>query len=236
MNGSSYFVLSLLIAVLLLLGYRSILKQAYADHLKVNSKFMSGVLLIGTFLFYTFLISQTELIRDLTLPPKFVLLLIVPAFLLIGIIAVSLNKKGMLAFLPIGKATLFHTMRIIIESLFIWSVGLGILHPEVTMEGYNYDLIFGVSAIIVGFLVFSKKISKGGLLLWNYLGLAMIAIIIFLFATTIYFPGMYESRDIRINTELFTFPYTLVAGFLMPSAVFMHILSIIKLKRYGLLE
>jgi len=114
----------------------------------------------------------------------------------------------------------------VIESLFVASVAQGVLHKNVTVEGYNYDMFFAASALIIGFLFIKKMVSDKVVLMWNYLGLFVIAIIIFLFNATLYLPEMFGPDTLPFPAEFIQYPYSVVAGFLMPSAVFIHVLSI----------
>ena len=115
---------------------------------------------------------------------------------------------------------------------FVFTVAQGILHPNVTIEGYNYDMILGITAPIVAFLAFGKKrISEKMVIAWNYLGLIVLASVIFVFMTTTFFPEFYGSTPNLMPMEFTNYPYTLVAGFLMPVAVFVHILSIVQLTK-----
>ena len=113
----------------------------------------------------------------------------------------------------------------------MFSVAKGILNYHVTIEGYNFDMVFAFTAPIIGFLVYTKKVvPRKTILVWNYLGLTILASVIFLFLTSVYQPGIYGSEVPLIPLASLTYPYVLVAGFLMPTAVFLHILSIIQVK------
>jgi hypothetical protein len=46
--------------------------------------------------------------------------------------------------------------------------------------------------------------------------------------TSIYAPELYGSEIPLLPLEAMGYPYVLIAGFLMPTAVFLHILSIIQ--------
>ena len=49
--------------------------------------------------------------------------------------------------------------------------------------------------------------------------------------TSIYKPELYGSTTALLPMAGFEYPYVLVAGFLMPLAVFIHVLSIVQLKK-----
>lgn len=92
-------------------------------------------------------------------------------------------------------------------------------------------MIFALTAPIIAFLVYNINVlSRKILIVWNYLGLLILASVIYLFLSSIYKPEIYGSELPLLPLKAFTYPYVLIAGFLMPTAVFLHILSIIQLK------
>lgn len=226
-----YISLTLLMSFIILIGYYNTAKKILAES---TTKYNTIKIAIGLFFWflYTYLLAKSGFLQDYSLPPRFPLLLVVPAFFFIGIFLYTHRNSNIIKSIPSPWLVYYQSFRIIIESLFVASVAKGYLHPEVTFEGYNYDILFGFSAIIVGFLTFNRKvITNKGLLLWNYLGLVVIAFIIFLFTTTTYFPEFWGSEVTLATKEMVTFPFVLVPAFLMPSAVFIHIVSILQLRR-----
>jgi len=113
-------------------------------------------------------------------------------------------------------------------------VAEGVLNHHVTIEWYNFDMVFGFTAPIVGYLAYTsskKLISKNSVLVWNYLGLGVLVSVIFVFITCVYVPGIYGSKVPLLPLESMEYPYVLIAGFLMPVAVFLHVLSAVQLTR-----
>ena len=132
--------------------------------------------------------------------------------------------------IPEEWLTYIQSFRILVETLFVYSVSAGVLHPIVTIEGYNFDMVFGASAIAMWVFTYKIKVfSKQLLILWNYLGIAVLASVIFLFVSAVYFPNIWGETEM-MPKAFATAPYVLVAGFLMPSAIFIHVLSIIRLR------
>ena len=211
------------------IGFTAI-NKTFDNKARIKSK--KRLLVAGLLLWhvYIFAIAQTGILESYDLPPRFPILLIIPAIVFTGIFAYKNKNKAWLQNIPACWLLFYQTFRIIIESLFVFTVAAGFLHKNVTIEGYNYDMIFGYSSLLVGWLFirnynFSYALTKA----WNYLGLVVIAVIIFLFISTTYFPSFYGSDTMLMPIEFTYYPYVLVAGFLMPSAVFMHVLSLVQL-------
>ena len=226
-----YIALTVIMIIIILLGYNKTAKKSLSESIAKSNTLK---VTIGLFLWilYVTIIAKTGFLQEYSLPPRFPIFLIFPAFIFTGFFLYKYRNSQIIKDIPTSWLVYYQSFRIIIESLFVATVTVGFLHPEVTFEGYNYDILFGFSAPIIGFLAFNRKvISNNGLLIWNYLGLVVIAFIIFLFTTTTYFPEIWGSTETLANKEMVMAPYVYVAAFLMPSAVFMHVVSIIQLRK-----
>ncbi|MBL4735697.1 MAG: hypothetical protein JKY18_10265 [Flavobacteriales bacterium] len=225
-----YIGLSILMTVILVLIGLDTIEKTFNDTSTARKKRLTLILSLLLWHVYIFTIASTGILQNYEFPPKFLLLLILPAFLFTGVFIYKNRKSEWLRNIPEHWLIYYQTFRILIEILFVFSVTRGIVHWQMTIHGYNFDLIFATSALIIGFLVFQKKmLAKKAALWWNYLGLAVIAVIIFLVQSAIYLPEIYGSDVVLLPKEFVMYPYVLVAGFLMPSAVFIHVLSIVQL-------
>lgn len=229
----SYVSLSLLMSIVLLLGYNyGQQKVGASKKLRTRRTALAGLGLFAWF-FYLYLITRGTFLQDYSLPPRFPLLLVLPAFLFIAIILYRQRKSRVFYAIPKSWTTFYQSFRILIELLFVASVSVELLHREVTFEGYNYDIIFGISAILVTYLVFYKKwFPEKVALYWNYFGLLIIAFIIFLFTSTIYAPELWGKAASLAPPEMLNFPFVLVPAFLMPSAVFIHVFAIMQWRKH----
>lgn len=192
------------------------------------------ILVLGLLLWHVFifLISSSGILKSYDFPPRFAMFFIIPSFIFTGIFLYRNKNKNWIHSIPEHWIINFQSFRILVETLFVLSVAKGILHPLVTIEGYNFDMIFAFTAPVLAFLVYSKKLLPRKMVLyWNYLGLTVIASIIFLFMTSIYKPELWGNNGPMLPMDMLTYPYVLIAGFLMPVAVFLHVLSIIQLKK-----
>jgi len=193
-----------------------------------------ATVLIGLTLWqvYVFLLSKSGLLEDLSFPPRFVLLMILPLFIFTGVFLYKNRNEQWIKVIPPHRLAYYQSFRIGIETIFVYTVAAGILHSNVTIEGYNMDMIFAFSAPVIGTIIYKKGMPSLRLInIWNYFGLAVIASIIFLFITSMYAPQIYGSEVGLLSSQLGTYPFTLVAGFLMPSAIFIHVLSLVQARK-----
>ena len=227
----AYISLSLLmIVVLLIIGFR-VINKTFTDTSIAKKK--KTLLLFGLLLWqlYVFGIANSGILDNFDFPPRFFLLLILPIFVFTGIFIYKNRNNKWIANIPTHWLIFYQSFRILIESIFVASVTYGVLNQEVTIKGYNFDMMFAYTAPVFGYLAYKTKISRKLLVLWNYLGLVVIASIIFLFLSSIYNPQLFGSDVMILPEAAVKYPYVLVAGFLMPSAVFIHVLSIVQLSK-----
>ncbi|EDP70942.1 hypothetical protein FBALC1_00622 [Flavobacteriales bacterium ALC-1] len=227
-----YLLLTAIVLIIIVSVYRYGLNKTGVEKSIINKR--ATYLTIGLLLWlaYVFAIAKSGFLANFTLPPRFPIFIIFPLFIFTGIVLYRNRKSKVFSVIPASWAVYFQSFRILVESLFVATVAKGFLHPEVTIEGYNYDMIFAITAPIIGYLVFNaKKLPIKVAIYWNYLGLAVLVSVIFVFTTTIFFPSVWESETSLAPPEIVAFPYILVAGFLMPIAVFVHIFSIIQLRK-----
>lgn len=224
----SYIVLALAITLVLIFFD---LKGSNSTFYKTRFRFLH--ILCGWHV-YIISLSLTGYIENLNFPPRFFLLTIFPAFVLIGFLSTKIKNSPWLINIPPHWLIFYQSFRIVIEVIFVFTVGEGILHRNVTMEGYNYDIVYAFTAIIIGLCIAANfKRYRKLALVWNYMGLGVILIIIFLFQSTIYVPEIYGPNTLPFPVEFMKYPYILVPAFLMPSAVLVHVMSIIQLRMDG---
>jgi hypothetical protein len=200
----------------------------------VTRKKKKATVVIGLILWqvYVYLLSKSGFLENLDFPPRFVLFLILPLFIFTGVFLYKNRNEKWIKVIPPHWLTYYQSFRIGIETIFVYTVAAGILHTNVTIEGYNMDLLYALSAPVIGTKIYKKGMPTGKFIrIWNYLGLTVIASIIFLFITSMYAPQLYGSEVGLLSTKLGTYPFTLVAGFLMPSAVFIHVLSLVQARK-----
>lgn len=229
--ATSYLVLTVGMTLIIgAIGFSTIDKSF--DSNKRKSKKTKLVLGLITHQLYIFLITSSGFIQDFSFPPRFALTLILPAFVFTGIFVYRNRNAEWLLNISPSKLFFFQSFRVLVELIFVASVTSGVLHKEASIEGYNYDMVYAFTVLIIGYFAFAKKsLSLRVVWVWNYVGLLVLASVIFVFMSTIYQPELYGASAPLMPMEGLTYPYVLVAGFLMPIAVFVHILSIAQLNR-----
>ncbi|TAH24382.1 MAG: hypothetical protein EAZ07_09710 [Cytophagales bacterium] len=174
------------------------------------------IFLISTLAIFDFFQNTT------TMPPRFAIVLIGNLFF---IVYCYLQLKSVTQ--DYRYSMLVHSLRIAVE------IGLYFLYlqkqiPEImTFEGWNFDIIMGISALIL-FLssyFFKTKPSLKLLLLWNFLGLMLLLNIVVIAILSAPLPFQQLSFD-QPNVAVLEFPFILLPSFIVPIVILTHILSI----------
>lgn len=177
-------------------------------------------------------LASTGFFQVLTLPPRFPIFLVIPAFAFIGWFFLSGRAGYLLQAVPKHQPIYLQSFRIAVELLILGIYKKGFATYEPTLEGYNFDVLMGLSAPLVAWLVFSKKILPENLaLVWNYIGLLALANVVFIFISLLVKPQLWGYDATPVSPEFGTMPYLLIPAVYMPLAVFLHVFSIRQLRR-----
>jgi hypothetical protein len=230
MIAAGFIVLTIAIAALLVWGVKAVASMAFGDSAQQKKVVVRAVLVLGVWLGVITVLSLAGFYNSTALPPRVPLFLVFPAFAFTGFFFLSGKNKQLIAAVPPSWPVYFQSFRIVVELLLLGLALKGLIPKEASFEGYNFDVAIGLTAPVVGWLAFSKKvIGKGVLRLWNIAGFCTLAIVVFIFISHAYFPQVWHKQESIISQGFGLFPYTYLAGFLMPAAVFMHVLSLKKL-------
>ncbi len=99
-----------------------------------------------------------------------------------------------------------------------------------TYEGTNFDILIGISAIVVYYLYVNNKLPRKALLTWNIIGLIFLINIVV--TSVISAPGPQQLIAFeQPNNAVQHFPFSLLPAVIVPIVFFSHVLSIMKLVR-----
>jgi len=157
-------------------------------------------------------------------PINMLAVLIIP---MIAILAFTFSKAGkeILTRVPNENIIRLQAFRFFVEAL-LWTLYLESQVPvQMTFEGRNFDVLSGLSAPIIAFLVTKGKISRMGLVIWN---IACLGLLVNILATAI----LSMPTPLRVfmnepsNTIVTLFPVSWLPGLLVPLAYGLHFLSL----------
>jgi hypothetical protein len=158
-------------------------------------------------------------------PPRF-LLMVAPPMAVILISFFTTKGRRFFDSMDIAWLTLLHTIRIPVEIVIFYFFKFGLAPIEMTFEGRNFDILSGITAIIVYYLFFIRKnLSKKALIVWNILCLALLVNIVanaVLSAPTPFQQMAFEQPNIAI----FMAPFNLLPAFIVPAVLLSHLVSL----------
>jgi len=223
----SYFLLSLAMILLTLYTIRMVQQKRGIKSTKAVQK---ALFIFFIWFNYLWMLSISGFLTELQLPPRIPLFLFFPFALFTFIFCRRAAKSQWINELPLTWLTYPQSFRIAVEFLLLFTFMKGIIPKEATFEGFNFDILMGISAPIMAFFVFSKpNVNLKLALSWNILGILMILFVAIIIATSFYNPSIWGQTKTMVSTQFLRFPYLLVAGFLAPFGIFMHALSIAKI-------
>ncbi len=165
---------------------------------------------------------------ETSLPPRFALLLLPPVVFIIILLSIK-KGRAFIDGLDIKYLTLMHIIRIPVELVLLWLFMHKAVPELMTFEGRNFDILSGISAPIIYYLVFvQKKSVKTVLLIWNFICLALLLNIAF--NAVLSLPTVFQQFAFnQPNIALLYFPFTLLPSVLVPLVMFSHLASIRKI-------
>jgi len=163
--------------------------------------------------------------QNMTYPPRFFFLL-APELLIIIILFITNRGRAFLDSLDLQKLTMLHIIRVPVEITLYFLFVAGLIPILMTFEGYNYDILSGLTAPIIFFLYFvRKKINSPILLIWNLVCLALLINIVTIALLSVQTPFQKLAFD-QPNVGLAFFPFVWLAGIIVPIVLLSHLVSI----------
>jgi len=162
------------------------------------------------------------------LPPRLIFA-VAPPLIFIAILFSTSKGKVFINDLNIEQLTLLHVVRIPVE-IGLHALFIGALIPELmTYDGYNLDILSGITAPIIYYFGFiKKKLNHTILLLWNFLCLALLINIVTLAILST--PSTFQQLAFdQPNIGVLYFPIIWLPAIIVPIVLLSHLVTIKKL-------
>ncbi len=164
-------------------------------------------------------------------PPK-ILLAVTPAIILIIALMLSRSFFKVLRWIPPAWLIYIQSFRILLEIILWMGLVAGFIPFQITFEGFNYDIIAGITALMGGFVFFARgRLRRMEASLWNVFGIILIINIITISVLSTPSPFRVFMNE-PANTFVAYFPFIWIPGFLVPFALAMHLFSLKQLWYY----
>jgi len=160
-----------------------------------------------------------------SLPPRPALVFLIPLPI---VLVIAFSKKGTQLFqsLPTQWLVSMQSFRIAVELLLLMAFLKNLLPVQMTFEGFNFDILSGILALPVGYLLSRKKSYAPQLAVaYNVIGMLLLVNILVIAVLSMPTPFRYFQNE-PANTLVAQFPFILLPGILVPIAYSMHIFSL----------
>ena len=170
------------------------------------------------------------------LPPRILLFALLPPTLISIYLACSPTFAKILAHVPPTTLIQIQSFRIPME-IMLWLGFIGGFVPfQMTFQGFNMDIIVGITALFAGVAFFGKnRVLRPESIIWNIFGIFLLLNILFI--ATISTPSPFQIfKNEPANTFIAEVPFIWIPGFIVPYALAMHFFSlkqVLFLKRKG---
>ena len=162
------------------------------------------------------------------IPPRFSLLLIPPVVLIVILLLTKKGRRFINGF-DVKTLTLIHIVRLPVELTLYWLFLHKAVPQIMTFEGRNFDILCGITALVIYYFRYVKKVlSRSLLLIWNIACLCLLANIVF----TAFLSAPFNFQKFGFeqpNIALFYFPFIWLPCFVVPAALLAHLITIRRL-------
>jgi hypothetical protein len=191
-----------------------------------KKKFFNAILItIILWMGFVSIWSASGIMSDFSkFPFNFMPVIAIPLITIV-IFLFSSRLSEILQNIPVANLIHLQSFRFFVE-LLLWALFTAGLAPEqMTFEGRNFDILTGITAPLMAWLVSKNKISKAALIVWNLAGLLLLINIV----TVAILSTPSPLRVFMIepaNTIVALFPVSWLPGFLVPLAYTLHFFSL----------
>jgi hypothetical protein len=224
--GFLWPLLTLICVVLILTGLHAALKKSGWTNNSRLKIFFGTTLLILIWISLLTVLSYKGFFADLSkLPPRPALAMLIP---LPFVLLIAFNKKGtqLLQSVPSQWLVLMQSFRIVVELLIWFAFLAGNLPVQMSFEGRNFDIITGLLALPVGWMLARKKSYASKLAIaFNIAGIFLLLNILVIAVLSMPTPFRYFMNE-PSNVLVALFPFILLPGVLVPIAYTLHIFSL----------
>lgn len=222
---SLVFALSFLILIVVYIaGTRA---QLPAEELR--NGIVATIVVLLVWLTFTLIIATSGFLADFSAMPPHLLLVVLPPLFFILVLLSSKSFIAHTEHFNVFWLIYVQSFRILMEFILWLLYRYNIIPVQMTFEGYNFDILVGITAPFVAYYCFVKKTwSPKIALVWNFVGILLLANIVVIALLSTPYPFR-QFMNTPANTIIFYFPFVWLPTFVVPFALFLHLTAIRRL-------
>jgi hypothetical protein len=125
---------------------------------------------------------------------------------------------------PLAWLVGFHAFRLPLELVMHQAALEGVMPAQMSFGGANFDIVSGISALLLGLWLARGSVPHSLLLAFNLLGSLLLATIIGVAVASLPLWHAFGREPERLNTWVSYFPFTWLPAALVSAALFGHVL------------
>ncbi len=135
-------------------------------------------------------------------------------------------RKSFIEPLPLKTLTLLSFIRIPVELCIFWLFQNKLMPQIMTFEGWNFDILSGITAIFITWFAFrGGKINRPILIAWNIFGLLLLTNIVTIAVLSLPLPIQKLAFE-QPNIAVLYFPFVWLPTIIVPIVLFSHLASL----------
>lgn len=171
-------------------------------------------------------LAATGFYREFTaLPPRVPAFAVLPAAAFV-IFLFLFFRQSFIEKLSLKALTLLHIVRVPVELVLLWLYTAGQVPRQMTFEGWNFDILSGLTALIVYFFGFrGGRVNRTLLIVWNLAALLLLFNIVTI--AVVSFPGPAQRIGFdQPNIGVTYLPFIWLPALIVPIVLFAHLSSL----------
>jgi hypothetical protein len=223
-----FILLSGICLYFLFFGLKKALNNSSYSEQAQKRIFYATIMVIVLWVILVSILSVNGIISDFSsFPPRLIFFLLPPLFLLIYIVFSGKIDK-ILQGVPQTWLLYFQSFRIVVEILLWRLYAINVIPVQMTFEGRNFDVFVGILGIVVAYGCSKGKLSNTFLMLYNIIGLMILANIVIIAVLSMPTPIRYFMNE-PANLIVGDFPVIFLPTILVPLAYSFHFFSLRKI-------
>lgn len=182
---------------------------------------------------FTGALGASGFLADFASRPPHLLVVFLPT--LAGTVLLGLSRFGTdLSTLPLPALIAFHGFRFPLELVMHRAATDGTMPEQMTFTGSNFDIVTGITALLVAALAARDLAPRWLLLAWNALGTLLLITILVIAVASLPTFGLFGRKPEQLNAWVAYFPYVWLPAGLVSGAVLGHVLLWRRLLTHGM--
>ena len=205
---------------------------AYRSRSNVALVFLAGLAGSAAWMIGTLIAAVRHLLRFDTHPPTMGVLLVL-TLAIAAVIGFSGLGKQLASGLSFAALIGFQSFRLPLEMLMHHAQEVGIMPPQMSYSGLNFDILTGIAALVLGLILTRRELPLWMLWAWNLMGIGLLANVLVIAVLSMPTP-LRRFHNEPANTWIADAPYVWLPAVFVLAAIIGHIVITRRLRMEAL--